>query len=96
MRKSEIVIAVIARRSATPPPENQVLKSLSSALKYQVPILDMWDRDVDPELAKGIIRHISSVRGDLTMHALIRDIDIILDRMACGSLSAHAVAQSSN
>jgi hypothetical protein len=96
MRKSEIVFAIIAVRTDTPPPANQILKSLSSALKCHSLLLDNWDGDVAPELAQVIIRHVSSVRGELTMQGVIGDIDIILKRMTCDSLAARAVAASSN
>jgi hypothetical protein len=96
MRKIEIVFAIMAVRTATPPPENQILKSLSSALKAHSVVLHHWDADVELKLAQGIIRHVSSVRGNLTMQGLIRDIDIMLKRMACDRLAPRAVAQSSN
>ena len=96
MRKSQIVIAILALRKEIPPTQDKILKSLSSALKYHSLALDNWDGDVEPTLAQGIIRHVSSVRGELTMQGLIRDIDIMLKRMACNSISARAIAQSSN
>ena len=86
MRKSEIVIAIMARRKEIPPAENKIIKSLSSALKYFSTDLTKWDGDVEETLSQGIIRHVSSVRGDLSMQGVVRDIDIIIKRMECGVL----------
>ena len=44
--------------------------------------LENWDDNIDPIIADGIIRHMESVRGELSLRDLIVDIDLILKRIA--------------
>lgn len=82
MKKSDIVIAILAMRSGQVSSSHKVLRNLSSALRYSSLDLERWDQPVDPDYAVHIIKHISSVRGALTMAMLVQDIDLLLNRMA--------------
>lgn len=82
MRKSDIVVAIIALRSGLPPTDKKIRNGLFSALKHRSLVLEKWDDDVDADLAKGIIKHVGSVKGALSMHGVIQDIDIILKRIS--------------
>lgn len=82
MRKSDIVVAIIALRSGLPATDKKIRNGLCSALKHRSLVLEKWDDDVDADLAKGIIKHVGSVRGALSMHGVIQDIDIILKRVS--------------
>ena len=82
MKKSDIVIAILAMRSGQAPANHKILRDLSLALKYCSQDLERWDERLDPDLAVGIIKHVSAVRGELTMAILVRDIDLLLKRIA--------------
>ena len=81
MKKSEIVKAVMDHRLGVMTNEKKIMANLSSALKYRSVTLNDWDCEVDAGLAQGIIKHMMAVRGDLTMQALVEDIDRILKRV---------------
>ena len=80
MRKSDIVIAIIALRTGVAPSQKQILKDLSLELKYRSWSLEIWDQHVDPNLTPRIIKHVGSAKGELTMQALVGDIDIMVGR----------------
>ena len=81
--KSDIVVAVMALRSEILlTDKKKILDGLVAALKRRSLILEAWDKDVDPELARGIIKHVGSVKGELSIYGVIQDIDIILKRIS--------------
>ena len=82
MKKSDIVVTVIIRRSERPLIEKQVLRDLSSVLEDLSINRDKWDHDVEPIIAEGIIKHMGSVRGELSLEDLVMDIDLILKRIS--------------
>lgn len=82
MKKSEIVIAVMSRRSGLSPVDKKLHRDLYFALKHRSVKLAEWDEEVDGELARAIIKHVASVQGSLSLHEAIGDIDIILKRIA--------------
>lgn len=82
MKKSKIVLAIIALRSATAPIEKKIIVELSCALNQRATTLTKWERDVDADLAQSIIRHIVGVKRQLSMHGIVQDIDILLDRVS--------------
>jgi hypothetical protein len=82
MRKSDIVVAVVIHRSAKPPAEKQILKDLSEVVKHLSLDTETWDHDVETVIGNGIIKHIGSVTGELTLQDLVLDIDLILKRIS--------------
>ena len=88
MKKSDIVKAIISLREGIRPTEKRVYDTIASALTYSSVSLEAWNEWVDPDLAHGIIKHVSSVRGQLSQHALIQDIDIILKRKSQSQIHA--------
>ena len=82
MKKSDIVIAIIALRSGVSPPAKKVLRELSSALKRRSTHLKDWDHPIDATYSQRIINHIRSVRGMITMQGVVSDIDILVTRRA--------------
>lgn len=81
MKKSEIVLAIIALRSATAPIEKKIIIELSSVLNQRATTLTNWECDVDADLAQKIIKHIVGVKRHLSMHGIVQDIDILLKRV---------------
>ncbi len=81
MKKSDIVIAVLLTRSEKGS-EKQIRKDLSQGLINMSLELEQWDQDVDIPIANAIIKNISTTRGNLSMEYIIRDIDIILNRIS--------------
>lgn len=82
MRKSEIVIAVVIRRSSKPPSEKQIRKDLAKVLNHLSLDINTWDDDVDTVIGNGIVKHVGSVMGELTLEDLVTDIDMILKRIS--------------
>jgi hypothetical protein len=80
MKKSDMVIAILALRSGVAVSGKKILKDLAIALKYRSLTLAKWDREVPPGNTHRIIHQIGSVRGQLTMQAVIGDIDKLLVR----------------
>ena len=80
MKKSEIVGTVMSLRTGVATNDKKIIKSLASVLKYRSMRLQQWDEEVEANLAQGIIRHITAGRGELTLQALVGDIDILLRR----------------
>lgn len=82
MKKSEIVLAVMSRRTGLPPTDKKLHRDFHFALERRSVRLAEWDGEVDAELAPAIIKHVASVQGSLTLHEAIADVDIILKRIA--------------
>lgn len=82
MKKSDIVIAVVIRRSKTPVSEKQIRKDLASVLNHLSLDLVNWDLEVDTVIANGVMKHVGSVKGELSLEQLVLDIDTMLKRIS--------------
>lgn len=80
LKKSDIVTRVITIRSGIVPSEKKITKDVSSALVQRGLKLEKWDASVDTGLAQRMIKHISSVKGSLSIPQLVQDIDIMVSR----------------
>ena len=80
MKKSDMVIAIVSGRSEKPLTGKQIRKQLASVLTDLSLNPDEWDHDVDKNIAEDVIKHVSSVKGELSIHDIVRDIDRILKR----------------
>ena len=78
MKKSEIIVAVVVRRTEKTLQEKQLLREVNNILTE---LSTTFDHDIDAIIAEGIIKHMGSVRGELTLRDLIVDIDLILKRI---------------
>jgi hypothetical protein len=82
MKKTDIVIAVVALRSKRPPTHQQIRKDIAVVLKHLAIKPDLWDLEVEEVIAEGLIKHVGSVKGELSLQDLILDIDMILKRIS--------------
>lgn len=82
MKKSDIVIAVVVLRSTVPPKNQQIRKDISKVLKDLSISPETWDHEVEDVIATGLIKHVGSVKNELSLEDLILDIDMILKRIA--------------
>ena len=80
MKKSDMVLAIVSGRSEKPLSEKQIRKQLAAVLTELSLNPDEWDQDVDSDVAEGVIKHVGSVRGDLSLQDIVKDIDRILKR----------------
>ena len=81
MRKSQIVIAVIQKKSLLPVTEKEILEKLSEHLANNSLDLQQWNRYIEAPLAKAIIKNLGSAKSDIPVRLMIREIDIILERV---------------
>ena len=82
MKKSEIVVAVFLK-SFPAKSKKQILGELTTFLADQSIGLDQWDATVPDPVANAMIKNIASTRGQaIKMEYVVRDIDIILNRIS--------------
>ena len=61
-------------------PEKQVLHELTRSLAGGHEAPGKWDITVPDDIANAILKNIGATRGMLTMHDVVRDIDIMIAR----------------
>ena len=81
IKKSEIVVAVILQKSRLPVTEKEVLRNLSEHLSGYSLDIERWDEGVEEPLARSIIRNMGFMKADIPMRLMIRELDIILQRV---------------
>ena len=81
MKKSQIVVAIIPRILPFRITEKEILRGLSDHLSSLSLTMEQWDADVEEPLAKAIIKNIGSAKTDVPLRLIIREIDIILQRV---------------
>lgn len=82
MKKSDIVISIYFIRSDKKKTEREILKHLSLCLRTTLNLkLKEWDQSVDPAIGTKIITTVGSTKSDLSMEHIIRDIDILFQRL---------------
>jgi hypothetical protein len=81
MKKSQIVVAVVQKKSVIPVTEKEILKGLSEHLSNYSLNIEKWNEDVEERLAKAVIKNIGSMKADVPMRFMIREVDIILRRV---------------
>ena len=81
MRKSQIVIAVIQKKSLLPVTEKEILEKLSEHLSGHSQDLEEWNQEIEEPLAKAIIRNVGSGKSDVPIRLMIREVDVILQRV---------------
>ena len=81
MKKSEIVIALANQRSPKTLPEEDTRRQLYAVLNALSFDLAKRDQEVDLEIGNAVIKHMRSIRGNLSLRALVIDIDLILKRI---------------
>ena len=78
VKKSDIFVAIVIFRSEKPTAEKKIRNGLSLVLNQLSLNLETWDQDVDTVIANGIIKHVGSVKAELSSKDIILDIDTIL------------------
>ena len=81
MKKSQIMVAVIQKKSVLPVTEQEILSRLSDHLSGCSLDIERWNEDVDEPLANAVIKNIGSRKSDVPMRLMIREVDIILQRV---------------
>ena len=81
MRKSQIMIAVVQNKSLRPVTETEILEKLSEHLANHSSDLQRWNTYIEEPLAKAIIKNLGSVKSDIPMRLMIREIDVVLERV---------------
>lgn len=80
VKKSDIVLRVMALRAEVADAERKILAALATALDQRSLALHKWDAAIDVHLAERIVRHVSSVKGNLPLPAIVQDVDILVSR----------------
>lgn len=81
MKKSQIVVAIIPCIIPFRITEKEILRGLADHLAGFALTIEQWDQEVDDPLAKAIIRNISSAKTDVPIRLIIRELDMILQRV---------------
>lgn len=81
MKKSEIFVAVVILRARTPQKPTEIFKDLLSILNIRSLELKSWEQEIEKVIADGIVKQLTTVRGDLRYEDIIADIDLILKRI---------------
>lgn len=61
--------------------EKEILCGLTDHLADFSLTAEEWDQEVEESLAKAIIKNISSAKADVPLRLIIRELDIILQRV---------------
>ena len=81
MKKSQIVVAVVKKKSRVPVTENEILKRLSEHVSNFSMDIERWDEEVEEPLANSVIKNMGTMKADVPMRLMIREVDIILNRI---------------
>ena len=81
MKKSQIIVAIIPHIIPFRVTETEILRGLSDHLADFSLTIEQWDQEVEEPLAKAIIKKISSAKADVPLRLIIRELDIILQRV---------------
>jgi hypothetical protein len=81
MKKSQIVVAIIPRILPFRINEKEILRGLSDHLSDFSLTIEQWDQDVEESLARAIIENIGSAKTDVPLRLVIREIDMILQKI---------------
>ena len=81
MKKSQIVVAIIPHVLPFRITEKEILRGLSEHVAEFCLTIEQWDQEVEEPLAKTIIKSISSAKTDVPLRLVIRELDMILQRI---------------
>lgn len=81
MKKSDIVISVVKARSQGEKSDNEIVRDLSRVLERRSLKVETWDQPVNTPIGNSIIMRAISLRGEVHLDYLVRDIDMILNRI---------------
>ena len=82
MKKSDVVVQVMRIRSGNKVTEQQVRNELSVFLAERALKVDEWDQTIEASIGNAMVKNLTSVRSDLSLDKVVRDIDLIMKRIS--------------